>query len=282
MNAQLCHSSLGRRGLEALPRSRSAFVAVHASAPKRHMACPNTSLRRLPIRDTRRAKYFHVPTRAEADSERAGVSGQDSAGTPTPEAAATRSPVPPSSPPRIKLVSVEKSTTPLQGVANVDDGSETVDDAFKRNAVLAFGDVAMLVVFSAIGRASHSEGVFTPELFLTALPFVLGWAFTSPFTGAYERSDNLTSALLTPSKSWAVAVPIGLLLRGISKGRVPPTPFIIVSMVATLVLLLGWRALAFTKVLPSVEASASKKRRANRRGGPLEFLSLLKGLTTRW
>ena len=52
------------------------------------------------------------------------------------------------------------------------------------------------------------------------------------------------------AKCWIVATPLGLVFRGLSKGYVPPTPFIIVSMVATAVLLVGWRSVlaATTKV----------------------------------
>ncbi len=37
-------------------------------------------------------------------------------------------------------------------------------------------------------------------------------------------------------------MPLGLVLRGLSKGYVPPLPFILVSLGVTGVLLTGWRA----------------------------------------
>ena len=52
----------------------------------------------------------------------------------------------------------------------------------------------------------------------------------------------MKAAAVAAAKCWVVATPLGLVLRGISKGYVPPTPFIIVSMVSTGVLLIGWRS----------------------------------------
>ena len=60
--------------------------------------------------------------------------------------------------------------------------------------------------------------------------------------------DNLLSSfafkfnLRHYSKGWAAGIPLGLVLRGVSRGAVPPKPFIIVAMVATGVFLVGWRA----------------------------------------
>ena len=42
---------------------------------------------------------------------------------------------------------------------------------------------------------------------------------------------------------------LGLVIRGVSRGAVPPVPFIIVSLVATGVLTVGWRT-AFAKFGP--------------------------------
>lgn len=75
----------------------------------------------------------------------------------------------------------------------------------------------------------------------------------------------------------------GLLLRSVVTLRMAPPVFAGISMAATAVLLLGWRALAAAK-LPPVAAGGGGggKGGSNRKGGPLEFLQLLFGLTTRW
>ena len=65
----------------------------------------------------------------------------------------------------------------------------------------------------------------------------------------------MKAAAVTAAKCWAVATPLGLVLRGLSKGYIPPTPFIVVSMVSTAVVLVGWRsALAAVSKKVSTEA----------------------------
>ncbi len=60
-----------------------------------------------------------------------------------------------------------------------------------------------------------------------------GWFLTAPFLGGYgpeAQGGKVGPAALAAAKCWAVATPLGLVLRGLSKGYVPPTPFIVVSM----------------------------------------------------
>jgi hypothetical protein len=72
----------------------------------------------------------------------------------------------------------------------------------------------------------------------------------APLLGGYgpaARGSAPSAAAAAAAKCWAVGVPLGLVLRGLSRGYVPPGPFIVVSMVTTAVLLVGWRsALAAT------------------------------------
>ena len=42
---------------------------------------------------------------------------------------------------------------------------------------------------------------------------------------------------------WALAVPLGVALRGVIKGYVPPVPFIFVTLISTLIILVGVRVL---------------------------------------
>jgi hypothetical protein len=44
-------------------------------------------------------------------------------------------------------------------------------------------------------------------------------------------------------KGWAIAVPLGIALRGVIKGYMPPTPFIVVTLISTLVILFCVRLL---------------------------------------
>lgn len=44
----------------------------------------------------------------------------------------------------------------------------------RRMALLAAGDLAVLLVFAAVGRHSHGEPLTVSDTFNTALPFILG------------------------------------------------------------------------------------------------------------
>jgi hypothetical protein len=68
-------------------------------------------------------------------------------------------------------------------------------------------------------------------------------------TGVYspdERSPDInmaTSTAIKVAKGWALAIPAGIVLRGVIKGYAPPVPFIIVTLISTLVILAGVRVL---------------------------------------
>jgi len=109
--------------------------------------------------------------------------------------------------------------------------------------VLALVDLAALIIFAGLGKASHSpDGSIDLVAVLTvAFPFVVAWFATSPFTGVYkadERKNNLIQdSFITAAKGWIVAVPLGCVLRGFILGYVPPLPFVAVTLIATLIIL---------------------------------------------
>lgn len=117
--------------------------------------------------------------------------------------------------------------------------------------LLAVIDTISLVVFAAIGKSSHSANgdLDILAVLMTAFPFVTAWLSTSPLTGVYSPDDTsdesniIVSTGLKVVKGWAIAVPLGIALRGAIKGYVPPTPFIIVTLISTLVILVGVRVL---------------------------------------
>ncbi|KAL7494486.1 hypothetical protein ACHAWT_005377 [Skeletonema menzelii] len=117
--------------------------------------------------------------------------------------------------------------------------------------LLAIIDTISLIVFAAIGKSSHSANgdLDILAVLMTAFPFVIAWLSTSPLTGVYSPDDTsdesnvIVSTGLKVVKGWAVAVPLGIALRGAVKGYVPPTPFIIVTLISTLVILVGVRVL---------------------------------------
>lgn len=113
--------------------------------------------------------------------------------------------------------------------------------------LLAFAlDAALVVVFAAIGRASHDDGgagVLAEGglgLATTAWPFlaalVVGWLVSL----AWRRP---AAPLRTGVPVWLVTVGGGMLLRTLS-GQGTALPFVVVATLALLALLVGWRILA--------------------------------------
>jgi hypothetical protein len=108
--------------------------------------------------------------------------------------------------------------------------------------VLAVLDLVALLVFAGVGKASHATDGSLDLLAvgITAFPFMISWLATSFFTGVYGPIDSqkwLQSSFQQTLQGWIVAIPLGCVGRGLIKGYVPPTPFVIVTMIATLVML---------------------------------------------
>lgn len=112
--------------------------------------------------------------------------------------------------------------------------------------VLAAIDALAIIVFAAIGKASHAPdgSIDLLSVGMTAFPFLLSWFLTAPLMGCYtpDATSDIKSAVVQTGKGWIVAVPLGCVLRGIIKGYVPPVPFVIVTLIATLVILSIGRA----------------------------------------
>jgi Protein of unknown function (DUF3054) len=106
-------------------------------------------------------------------------------------------------------------------------------------ALALAADVVAVVVFAAVGRASHDESGSALGLIVTAAPFVLGLgaAWATPVVRA--RPTALRSGLIVAA---ATAV-IGLLVRFAFTDRLPLT-FVLVATISLAVLLMGWRGLA--------------------------------------
>lgn len=120
------------------------------------------------------------------------------------------------------------------------------------NPILASLDFAALVLFAGIGKANHDTtgAIDLQSTLSTAAPFVISWYATSPFTGIYDSTSKsggddgtILEAGKIAAKGWIVAIPLGCALRGVIKGYVPPVPFVVVTMIATLILLGGARVL---------------------------------------
>ena len=109
-----------------------------------------------------------------------------------------------------------------------------------RAAVLvALGvDVALVVAFAAIGRASHDSDVWT-GLWQTAWPFLAGLGIGWLATRAWRSP---VAPVRTGVGVWAITVAGGMLLRWAS-GQGTALAFIIVASLTLLVALVGWRVI---------------------------------------
>lgn len=147
----------------------------------------------------------------------------------------------------------------------------------KNRLGLAFTDALAILTFALIGRSNHGEALDVVALAATALPFLLAWFVVSPFTGAFSREATASKAGIPKgiALGWGLAIPLAIALRGIAKGSVPPTPFILVSMAATLALLSLYR---FIHVSLLGETSDSETRAA----GSLEVFKMVGSLIKRW
>ena len=109
----------------------------------------------------------------------------------------------------------------------------------KRLALSAIADVAVIVVFVAIGREEHNSGSSVVGLLETAAPFlialVLGWLATR----AWQNPTGVGRGL----GIWLVTILAGMNLRHYVFDDGTATAFIVVASAFTLTGLVGWRAI---------------------------------------
>ncbi|MFV0462903.1 MAG: DUF3054 domain-containing protein [Nostocoides sp.] len=98
-------------------------------------------------------------------------------------------------------------------------------------------DAVLIIVFAAIGRASHGEQLDLHGIVLTAYPFIvgalLGWLVLR------ARGEDLRGGM----GIWAFTLVGGLVIRGLT-GQGVAVSFGIVAGAVLAVFLLGWRAIA--------------------------------------
>ncbi len=107
-------------------------------------------------------------------------------------------------------------------------------------------DVVLVVVFAAVGRRSHAEGLDVAGILRTALPFLVGtaagWLVASIVLDGGPRTLGYGAVVVT------LTVVVGMGLRAVAAQGTAPS-FVVVATVVLTVLLLGWRLLA--RLLPA-------------------------------
>lgn len=102
-------------------------------------------------------------------------------------------------------------------------------------------DALLVLVFAAIGRASHQED--PAGFLLTAWPFLVALVVGHLLALLLPGRPRRPWSLLWGAVVWIVTVAGGMLVRVLS-GDTAETPFIIVAAVVLAVFLLGWRGIA--------------------------------------
>ncbi|OBK38714.1 hypothetical protein A5659_13740 [Mycobacterium sp. 1165196.3] len=109
----------------------------------------------------------------------------------------------------------------------------------RRPAWLAV-DVIGVLVFCAVGRRSHDEGLNITGVAVTAWPFLTGTVVGWLVSRAWRRP---TAVAPTGVVVWLCTVLVGMLLRKATFAGVAVS-FVVVATTVTALLLLGWRVAA--------------------------------------
>lgn len=256
----------------AAPASLTSSSTTHkCSSPLKH------TLPIPPLFSTRRPPNFSIRTRKSPLFCVSSEATNNNSNNAPPLSKSGES----SSSPPITLVS--QDSVPLEGVIQFEKPSFSARiDKWGRVALLAGGDVLALLLFSAIGRFSHGFSVVDIETLRTADPFIAGWVLSAYFLGGYGEDgrgvNGLSQAVIAAAKSWFVGIPLGIVIRALAAGHLPPTNFILVTMGSTSVLLIGWRTLLYS-IFPNDQR---KKSDVYKRGSPFELFELLTSLIRRW
>lgn len=114
-------------------------------------------------------------------------------------------------------------------------------------AIAAMGDAVILLLFAAIGRASHGEQVAGAVMRMvgTAAPFLLGWFAIAPLLGVYAPRSftSARSSMSHTGRAWIAGCLVGLAIRSALQHRIVPASFAAITLVFNLVLLLAWRSI---------------------------------------
>jgi hypothetical protein len=111
------------------------------------------------------------------------------------------------------------------------------DTTARTAAAAALADAVCVLVFCAIGRRSHAEGITVAGIAETAWPFLSGTAIGWLASRAWQRPIAVKPAGLA---IWLSTVIVGMVLRKLTfQGTA--VSFVVVALLSTAILLLGWR-----------------------------------------
>ena len=101
-------------------------------------------------------------------------------------------------------------------------------------------DIACVLIFVIIGRASHTKGETVAGIASTSWPFLAGLGVGWLAARGWRRPLALRPAGIAV---WLCTVALGMVLRVVS-GQGTALAFIVVALVFLALFLLGWRLLA--------------------------------------
>lgn len=141
---------------------------------------------------------------------------------------------------------MDSTSTTLQSAPARPDAALAESPRYGRLALLAGGDLLVLLVFVLVGRSSHQEAESAAGVVRVAAPFVVAWFVVGAILGAFGRRGSAATTaprrlLARTGLSWLVACPAALGLRALGEGHGIPPAFGIIAFVFNGVLLLGWR-----------------------------------------
>lgn len=131
-----------------------------------------------------------------------------------------------------------------------------------RSLLASVADGAAIVIFAAVGRASHAEGVTGPGVLEVAWPFLVGGALGTLAARTWRRPYAVASGAYV----WVGTFVGGMLLRALTGGGVQLS-FVVVAGVTLAVFLLGWRA---AYALVNSRSSTAWERRLDELDRPTE------------
>ena len=99
-------------------------------------------------------------------------------------------------------------------------------------------DVTAVVLFAALGRGSHDEGLTLAGVAETAWPFLAGLGVGWVVSRGWRRPASLAPTGVTV---WVCTVGVGMLLRRATSSGTAVS-FVVVAGLVTGGLLVGWRA----------------------------------------